>query len=1565
MSEYEYEDIESEESRSIDPSDMEKSNVSSLFAEQSTVKEDSRGRLDPINELLPGALDQDTESVSFLNIPGTRVEGDSVVEMRMRPHLVGGRELVLESDGNVVEIEAGGGNGGSSEDSRGLKVPQVPGAEGGPRGDRTDFRSLKSAGLLQAPQASGAEGGPKGKSTDSSGLEEMGRSRGPLGDTGKEGDLKWQRTSPRGLGIGEKRGSLDPSVLYMIEEEGRGGSGHILNPAPLVIDGDSLPRTTGGITPVDRGGRRDWGQVPAADCSKGASLPPRPEVFVRGRLKERQAGRGGGVGGPNPNVSTARSNEEQALPGTTGVINPVDRGGRYNAERTAYGVSSRGVSPTPHPFPAGNEKDLWAEMIEREMREREIVEREKGEIKGTPGAVPTRGVQGSLEAPLNSSMWGSTLGDGGGKSMKREDIDASTLGSHPSVDRKKKNYDHPEVIGQVKREPGLYSDQPRTLSRMGLTPPSAGEGSRAPRTVYPSNRLPPPILGQAEVKRERPLLSDEETRGGELRWDNEADPSQREPELYDQAVLLSLQEEVNNEMFQIEGTFTFLFHQLHQLAERQSEIWEEMEREGFADVRRELLRGKTQGGTFMAWLTLDQVLRNETLLVPVELLCRMWEDWKWERDLVKRTKRKGEGPFLKLETREIISTAMTLINKCYEDIVDDWGLATATELLERTRLLHYGLVERDTIPAETGRIFPSASHEEILNWYLRLVPVLLQRERERDNRKEEEREVSEFLEEYPGPAVSNRWETYRNNRDNPSVDCRGSMRIFSDHDHIKTSPKQEFGNSSQQRREQELATLGFDNKALAKKGKEAIDRRVEEGRAALEKARREREDEARALQATKERIEEEEEEWRRHEELREQVKEELRLERLEEIQEGERAVLNAKMEAMEDGSWAMRERQDQRSTERDGSDRRPLGQLSDSELIQMAAKAGYNYGTGKNKEYASQSGARGVNRLPSEIHVPTVKYKVDPQGPADQERATYASTNRGGNLHQLEEEEEDMVLRTGGGSVTSEVTTAIAGFEPGETRAIIIQKTMAWMIPELRLLGFESGMLEETITRNFPALGVKTKQQNHILTLFKKVASVIKPQTKDNFISISEWFRDLNQGCTDHYISLRMRIRFLDRTGGLKEAREYEQFIRRVQELMRNIDQWLPEYDHAVDEREGQYWLIIWMKVQLKLIREFHQQLPVEVIVKGVEKELDHYVLDLQGEDVVNNQFYKILAAYQHINNWLKERSSNLGDSSLYIWRILTNWLSQQKPYGPMMMKHLDIALKQLGTHPELVFPADHGYTVAEMAQVRRGGQGGATYRTYEMILLKLKERANLNDLHLQFTTFGEMGAWQYMYNQAEDGKKGNRRGGASRGVNSVATDFSSISMNTTTTAAAPVSQRRGNPYPVCGTCNMHHSRQGNNCPFVNSGQFNAKAFLDYRSVRLPNEKGESTVSPFWIKELQTRAFKALKLSASEGKKVLDQLKAEAKKLPVLSKEGMNKLASHTQKFVAVAEKEGYANIQELLNERGDVSRINSRYGDVAVNQVRRSRREREKADTESDSEFGSEDDGESVDSTY
>jgi hypothetical protein len=56
-----------EERSSISEDDLARSEISNLFAEQSTVKEESHGRLDPIREL-SGSLDPTLASFSIISL---------------------------------------------------------------------------------------------------------------------------------------------------------------------------------------------------------------------------------------------------------------------------------------------------------------------------------------------------------------------------------------------------------------------------------------------------------------------------------------------------------------------------------------------------------------------------------------------------------------------------------------------------------------------------------------------------------------------------------------------------------------------------------------------------------------------------------------------------------------------------------------------------------------------------------------------------------------------------------------------------------------------------------------------------------------------------------------------------------------------------------------------------------------------------------------------------------------------------------------------------------------------------------------------------------------------------------------------------------------------------------------------------------------------------------------------------------------------------------------------------------------------------------------------------------
>jgi hypothetical protein len=1016
----------------------------------------------------------------------------------------------------------------------------------------------------------------------------------------------------------------------------------------------------------------------------------------------------------------------------------------------------------------------------------------------------------------------------------------------------------------------------------------------------------------------KPQQLEEENMGVGLCWDNEEESAPAEDRGLPEGVIIqSIQDELDRETNSMRKSITFVLNQVKVLAENQTDLLERKGDGALADLRRDAIQGPNDGASFMKMLTMFQSDRREAHVSDVELLYPVWENWRWERELMARTtKRDGGENFDKRATAEVLTVAKEILEKCYDDLEEDWGFLVAGELMERTNMLYKGIVESKTISKSTAKIFPHLNHHRILEWYMTLVPVLLEREREKYKREQAEREVMEFLNRYPGPACSPEWERARNNNGFTHVDGRGANGMIGAT--VKREPPENLQENTKFRQEEDANDLGFDNEELVRRGKLAMARRTPQGAYAREMA------------------------------MRETLEREIREEEL---------AREAEVERLQRENYQQQLKEERLRMQMNQKGKIPPGFMSEEEARKEGANAGYNYAVGGNPrtngEYPHQQNLG--NKLPSEIHFPSQRRKITGSEQGDQLAIMRA--------------EEEQELRSVSGSVVTEGTTCIWGFEPGETRDQIIERTLEWVLVDLEGLGCDTTMLEDLFREYFPSLGIKTKNQSSITSYYVKVAKFITPQTKGSFINMAEWFRDLEVYSCDYAISLPNRIRMLARTGGLAPGKDYNSTIRRVMEIMKNIRKWLPEYNPGVEEKEGYYWLKMWIKVLLRLVEEFYQHLPVEDIEKGLAKELDNYTLDLQGEDVVNNQFHKVVTAYKHMNAWLRERNSNLGDSALYVWKILTNWLDGQEPYGPIMKKHLEKCLKLLGQTPTKVFPERHGLTLAQLNEVRKRGQANATEETYVLVLEYLKLKAQDKSLLLEFQSFGEMEQMRNMYLKNEEIKGGKRGKTTSRAANSVATDFSSLSMNTTTTAAPAATNRAG--YPLCQTCKMYHPGQpGKGCIFVDNNQFNSQAFLRYRSVRIANEKGESIVSPFWIRELQARGFKALNIGMTEGKKIIEQLKMEAKKFPVLTKAEMSQLSSKTQKFAAITEKEASPNIQVLLAEMKTVAQISRKYRDPVTAKEKKEKKEKKrkkkaKEESESESESGSEGDDDSANSGY
>jgi hypothetical protein len=199
------------------------------------------------------------------------------------------------------------------------------------------------------------------------------------------------------------------------------------------------------------------------------------------------------------------------------------------------------------------------------------------------------------------------------------------------------------------------------------------------------------------------------------------------------------------------------------------------------------------------------------------------------------------------------------------------------------------------------------------------------------------------------------------------------------------------------------------------------------------------------------------------------------------------------------------------------------------------------------------------------------------------------------------------------------------------------------------------------------------------------------------------------------------------------------------------------------------------------------------------------------------------------------------------------------------------------------------------------------------------------------------------------------------RGANSVTTDVSTITMNTTTTGA-------GRRAPPCATCKLFHDpKDGGGCPFWNSKTkaFQVKAYLKHRNVRVIGADGKSSVSGFWIKKLQQWALPALGITTTaDVRKIIEELKAAAQKLPVASKEEVEVAAKDAQRFAAMVEREDPGRSKELQEEKNMVLSVASKYQEPKKKKKEKAKKRVVESESESDEDSDSESDDDSLSSS-
>jgi hypothetical protein len=101
------------------------------------------------------------------------------------------------------------------------------------------------------------------------------------------------------------------------------------------------------------------------------------------------------------------------------------------------------------------------------------------------------------------------------------------------------------------------------------------------------------------------------------------------------------------------------------------------------------------------------------------------------------------------------------------------------------------------------------------------------------------------------------------------------------------------------------------------------------------------------------------------------------------------------------------------------------------------------------------------------------------------------------------------------------------------------------------------------------------KNQSSTTKDFNRAVKDIRPRTDGDYISVREWWKAINLLADDYGWSLRMRVTFMRRTGGLAPKLN-DDMVRRVKDLMDHPESWVrsaSSFEASKPASNQRYWL--------------------------------------------------------------------------------------------------------------------------------------------------------------------------------------------------------------------------------------------------------------------------------------------------------------------------------------------------------------------------------------------------------
>ena len=283
-------------------------------------------------------------------------------------------------------------------------------------------------------------------------------------------------------------------------------------------------------------------------------------------------------------------------------------------------------------------------------------------------------------------------------------------------------------------------------------------------------------------------------------------------------------------------------------------------------------------------------------------------------------------------------------------------------------------------------------------------------------------------------------------------------------------------------------------------------------------------------------------------------------------------------------------------------------------------------------------------------------------------------------------------------------------------------------------------MNEETLkilTSVMPTTPIVTRESTMTKSLQYGVNAMefVTPFAKNGYISVKDWWEELNRQLGDNGLSIKMRFIVISRTGGLPE-KGYELQRKKVRNFMRpsEICEWLPEFDSSHDESDMEHWLQMWLELGLKLIVEFFVFQDENTIEEGLEnlfKEKD-YKIQNHVDEALNTEFHKAFQLLKNAFQFLKDRGSQWTNSPATVVKRVRDWLKlKQGPIGVQMEQCITKALQVVVQEPLKALPPGHRLTTQELQEIVNKGASRITEKVYMLVFRQLHLKAQKKELSL------------------------------------------------------------------------------------------------------------------------------------------------------------------------------------------------------------------------------------------